>query len=230
MKGRSEMTEREKLLEKLEKIKALADCGERGEKETEFFKIAGVIERDGHRNLLAWLERETDFFTAPASTKHHGANPGGLLEHSLNVYHRLREIVIRETFGFTGGADLADGIEETVAVLGLLHDVCKVNCYIPEKKRRRNPDTGAWEDYQGYVFQDPLPLGHGKKSLFLIQRHMDLTDEEAMAIRWHMGAYDDAVRGGSRAMTAAMEKCRWVWWLQEADMCATYNDEREAAE
>ncbi len=59
---------------------------------------------------------------------------------------------------------------------------------------------------------------------------MALTEEEALAIRWHMGAYDDAVKGGSRSMAEAMNLTPWVWRLQEADMCATWIDERSAAE
>ena len=209
----------------------IAGKGNDMDKRTEFLEIyTQRITRDYADALLDWLEQETDYFTAPASATHHGARTGGLLEHSLNVYHRLRQIVQEEADGTARATDLTPEEEETVAVLALLHDVCKVNCYTLEKKRRKNPATGVWEDYMGYTFRDHLPLGHGEKSLFLIERNMNLTDEEALAIRWHMGAYDDAVRGGSRAMNAAMEKCRWVWWLQEADMCATYNDEREAAE
>ena len=97
-----------------------------------------------------------------------------------------------------------------------------------ETKRRKNPETGRWEDFQGYTFQDPLPLGHGEKSLFLIQRQMDLEAEEALAIRWHMGAYDNAAKVDPRAFSAAMTASPWVWRLQEADMCAAWIDEREA--
>lgn len=196
------------------------------DKKAEFLKIwTERVRRDYADALLAWLERETDFFTAPASTKHHGAHPGGLLEHSLHVYHRLRRIAVIETYGTTLAPDLEDSEEETVAVLGLLHDVCKVNCYHAETKRRKNPETGRWEDYQGFVFRDPLPLGHGEKSLYLIQRHMDLLPEEALAIRWHMGAYDTSPTG-ARSMDAAMAASPWVWRLQEADMCAAWIDER----
>lgn len=180
--------------------------------------------------MLEWLERETDFFEAPASTKHHGAHPGGLVEHSLNVYRRLRQITVLETYGTTMAPELAEGVEETVAILALLHDVCKVGVYHIETKRRKNQATGFWEDYQAYVFRDPLPMGHGEKSLYLIQRHMDLEPEEALAIRWHMGAYDSAVKGGARDMGAAMEMSPWVWRLQQADMCATFVDEREEPE
>ena len=154
------------------------------DRKAEFLKIwTERVRREYADDLLAWLERETDFFEAPASTRHHGAHPGGLLDHSLNVYHRLRAIVCVETYGTTTSDLLAEDVEETVAVLALLHDVCKVNCYHTETRRRKNPETGYWEDYQTYAFRDPLPLGHGEKSLYLIQRHMDLEPEEALAIR-----------------------------------------------
>lgn len=188
------------------------------------------IHRDYADAMLDWLERETDFFTAPSSTKYHGAHPGGLLVHSLNVYHRLRKITIIETYGIPMALKLAEDVEETVAILGLLHDVCKVGCYQLENKRRKNPETGCWEDYEGYTYKDPLPLGHGEKSLYLIQRHMNLEPHEALAIRWHMGAYDDAAKADIHAMSAAMEASLWVWRLQEADMCAAWIDEREAGE
>ncbi len=197
----------------------------------EFMKIwTERVRRNYADTVLEWLERETDFFEAPASTKHHGAHPGGLVEHSLNVYRRLRNIVCMETYGEITSGLLAESVEETVAILGLLHDVCKVGVYHIETGRRKNPDTQRWEDYQHYVFRDPLPLGHGEKSLYLIQRHMDLEPEEALAIRWHMGAYDSAVKGGARDMGAAMEMSPRVWRLQQADMCATFVDEREEPE
>ena len=189
------------------------------------------IKRSGATELLEWLE-STDFFTAPAGAKHHGAHIGGLMIHSLNVYKRLLEITAR---------DMGDQIPqypvylppelgETVAIMGLLHDICKVGVYHQETKRRKNLETEKWEDYLGYTFRDPFPLGHGEKSLFLITRHMALTEEEAMAIRWHMGAYDTAVKGGDHAMNEAMRLSPWVWRLQEADMCAAYIDEQETAE
>jgi len=191
-----------------------------------------VNRREGAVAMLKWLENETDFFTAPASSKHHLAQPGGLVTHSLNVWRRLREITVRDLTGryAPGVCHISEAEEETVAILGLLHDVCKAGVYHQETKRRKNQETGKWEDYLGYTFRDPFPLGHGEKSLFLITRHMALTEEEALAIRWHMGAYDDAVKGGSRSMTEAMNMTPWVWRLQEADMCAAWIDERSAEE
>lgn len=172
-----------------------------------------TIKRDGAASMLYWLDSKTDFFKAPASRKQHMAQPGGLAIHSLNVYKRLLEITARDT----PKEVLVEDTTETVAILGLLHDVCKVGVY--------HQTEGG-----GYEFRDPFPLGHGEKSLYLITRHMALTEEEALAIRWHMGAYDDAVKGGSRSMTEAMNLTPWVWRLQEADMCAAWIDERSAAE
>ncbi len=191
-----------------------------------------VNRREGAVAMLKWLENETDFFTAPASSKHHLAQPGGLVTHSLNVWRRLREITVRDLTGryAPGVCHISEAEEETVAILGLPHDVCKAGVYHQETKRRKNQETGKWEDYLGYTFRDPFPLGHGEKSLFLITRHMALTEEEALAIRWHMGAYDDAVKGGSCSMTEAMKLTTWVWRLQEADMCAAWIDERSAEE
>ena len=167
--------------------------------------------------MLAWLE-STDFFTAPAAAKHHGARPGGLVVHSLNVWTRLRDIASRDILGDTPG-ELCRETEETVAILALLHDVCKVGVYHREMER------GA--GHPAYKFRDPFPLGHGEKSLYLISRFMELTEAEALAIRWHMGAYDNAARGGGRSLNAAMNVTPWVWRLHEADMCAAHIDERE---
>ena len=192
---------------------------------------SNTIKRDGAAAMIYWLDCKTDFFTAPASSKNHLAQPGGLAVHSLNVWRRLREITVRDMTdrNAPGVRHLSEAEEETVAILGLLHDVCKVGVY-----HQTDPFKAAMEGKLGtmapYEFRDTFPLGHGEKSLFLITRHMALTEEEALAIRWHMGAYDDAVKGGSRSMTEAMNLTPWVWRLQEADMCAAWIDERSAAE
>lgn len=185
------------------------------------------IKRYGADDLLNWLENGTEFFTAPASSKHHGAERGGLVAHSLNVYHRLHMITCLETYGTTAASDLAADVEESVAVMGLLHDLCKHDVYHMEMKRRRDPATGQWGDVPEYVFRDPFPFGHGEKSVYLINQRMGLTADEALAIRWHMGAFDEAAKGGGNALNAAMEMTPWVWRLHQADMCATHVDERE---
>lgn len=172
------------------------------------------IARPGAAELLEWLE-STDFFTAPASTKYHGAYPGGLLEHSLNVYYAL-----------IGGPYALWASGETRAICALLHDICKADFYAASTKRQKNVD-GVWETVPCYTVKDRFPLGHGEKSIFLIQRHMELTDEEALAIRWHMGAYDDAARGGSRTLSEAMAATPLVLALHTADMMATAEEQRK---
>ena len=173
------------------------------------------VTRPGADKLLEWL-KSTDFFTAPASTRFHGAYPGGLVKHSLNVYYALLG-----NFNLRGLYS-----PQTQTIVALLHDVCKAGVYHIERKRRRNPETGVWEDYLGYTFRDPLPLGHGEKSLYQIARFIRLEDHEALAIRWHMGAYDAAAHTDLRDLSAAMDATPWVWRLHEADMCAAHIDER----
>lgn len=171
------------------------------------------INREGAAELLAWLET-TDFFTAPASTKHHGAYPGGLVAHSLNVYDRL----LINPYAVGHG-------QESRAIVALLHDLCKVEYYHPITKRKKN-EQGQWEDVPGWEVKERLPMGHGEKSVYLIMQHMKLTDDEALAIRWHMGAYDDAFRGGSYALNNAMKKTPLVLALHTADMMATQDEQR----
>lgn len=173
------------------------------------------IKRAGTKELLEWLD-QNGFFTAPASAKHHLAIPGGLALHSLNVYRRLVQIAEREMADEIPAYSvyLPPELAESVAIMALLHDVCKTDCY------HRDPTT------RSYTFRDPLPLGHGEKSVYMIAKHMELTDTEALAIRWHMGAYDDAMKGGSKAFNAAMKMTQWVWRLHQADMNATWEDER----
>lgn len=83
----------------------------------DFLTIYKDIHRPGADKLLAWLA-STDFFTAPAGAKHHGAHAGGLVVHSLNVWSRLREITLRDTIDGKAILDLTPETNETVAILG----------------------------------------------------------------------------------------------------------------
>lgn len=151
---------------------------------TEFFDLFdGNIKRDGAKALKDWLEG-SDFFTAPASTRYHGSHPGGLVEHSINVYRRLKHLV--ETC-WPGGEKPSD---ETIAIVSLLHDLCKVNFYAVEMRNRKN-EYGQWEQYPFYIIDDQLPYGHGEKSVYIVSGFMKLSREEAFAIRFHMGDYTD---------------------------------------
>lgn len=172
------------------------------------------IKRPGIEELIEWLET-TDFFEAPASTKYHGAHPEGLIIHSVNVFNRL----MRKYMDFPEGTEF-----ETVAIISLLHDVCKANCY----KRETLYFDGKHET--NYKYDNELPIGHGEKSVILIQKHMQLTDEEIIAISWHMGAFDARVKGGSRELSQVWERYPLAFLLHIADMEATWLDERRGTD
>lgn len=178
------------------------------------------ITRPGADKLLAWIE-SSDFFTAPASTRFHLSSPGRLLEHSLHVFERMKAICANEatvTPGFN------EPSMETIAVCGLLHDICKANFYAVEMRNRKN-DQGRWEQYPFYVVDDKLPYGHGEKSVYIISGFMRLSREEAMAIRWHMGFSDNDFKGGGYSVGNAFEKFPLAVLLHIADLQATYLDE-----
>ena len=178
------------------------------------------VKREGADKLLAWLEK-SDFFVAPASTKFHGNHPGGLCEHSLNVYHRLKALLENEK---TFHPDLfKDVTEESIAIITLLHDLCKVDFY---KQSTRNVKiNGEWESVPYYTIEDSLPYGHGEKSVYIISGFMRLTREEAMCINWHMGGFDKRVLGGDFSMSAAFEMYPLACLTHIADMQASYFDE-----
>ena len=179
----------------------------------DFVELLRTANRDGIEELIRYLQEETDFFTAPASTKYHGAFAGGLLMHSINVCAELRLDPNSKVYP-----------TETLIIVALLHDICKANCYRTEKRNVK--ENGGWVEKQIYVFEDELPLGHGEKSLYLASKFIKLSDEEAAAIRWHMGAFDCAFRGGDRGLNAAYEKYPLAVLLHMADMRATYLVER----
>lgn len=169
------------------------------------------VARPGADRLLDWLDNKTDFFTCPASTRFHGACEGGLCMHSLNVYHALHDSFFKE-----------GDSEESFAICALLHDLCKANYYKVSTRNVKNDATGQWEKVPYYTVEDQFPYGHGEKSVFLIERFMRLKTEEAVAIRWHMGGFDDAARGGSFAISAAYDAYPLAVKLHIADLEATY--------
>ncbi|MCA5576594.1 HD domain-containing protein [Enterocloster clostridioformis] len=173
-----------------------------------FIMILAAVERPGITDLLGWLET-TDFYTAPASTKYHGAYKGGLLEHSLNVYERLLKLA--------AGYDL-----DSIAIVGLLHDLCKAEFY-KESTRNQKDEQGKWQQVPCYTFNDQFPAGHGEKSVMLIMRFIRLTDEEIMAINWHMGGFD--IRAHGYGLQEAWGKYPLAVMAHIADLEATWLDE-----
>ncbi len=175
------------------------------------------IHREGADKLLEYLlSPASDFFTAPASARFHSSYEGGLLDHSLNVYELLDSYLksdrAKEMFGF-------EYTDESIAIVSLLHDLCKVNVY---KKGFRNvkDEKGAWQRVDTYDFDDKLPYGHGEKSVYIISGYMKLTREEAFAIRYHMGY--SSQNEDPRNVSAAFEMFPLAFALSTADSEATY--------
>ena len=196
----------------------------RDKRDNEFINIYRTfIKREGADKLLDYLLTKSDFFTAPASSKFHNDFEGGLLSHSVNVYYRLLRLVESEY-----GENWKEVVSpESVAIVGLLHDVCKINYY--KVSYRNVKKDGAWEQQPYYTIEDELPYGHGEKSVYIISGFMRLTREEAMAINWHMGGFDDRVKGGSYTVGHAFEKYPLAVLAHSADFLATYFDEKEEA-
>ena len=167
------------------------------------------IRREGAEQLLEWLKK-TDFFTAPASTKYHCACQHGLVMHSISVFETMVDRFFEE----------GDSME-SFAICALLHDVCKAQFYKVSSRNVKNPETGRWEAQPYFSIDDQFPFGHGEKSVFLIERFLRLKPSEAVAIRWHMGAYDSAVKGGDRSINVAESKTPLVALLHMADSWAS---------
>lgn len=181
-----------------------------------FERIAtSFIKRKGIDNLLFYLENDTDFYTAPCSTRYHLSVPGGLCRHSINVYNCLMTQIC---------ANSANEIsDETAAIVALFHDLCKVNYYELQPKWAKD-DNGQWYTKDAYVVNEKFPFGHGEKSVFIVQKFLDITDYEAQAINAHMGFSDER---GVRLIGNIFAQNKLALLLHFADMTATYIKEKE---
>ncbi|MGI5888503.1 MAG: hydrolase [Oscillospiraceae bacterium] len=174
--------------------------------------LRGKVHRDGIDRLIEWMDR-TDFFVAPASSRYHLACREGLVMHSLNVYDAMKA---------RNDRDPQPENEESLTLVSLLHDLCKAEFYRESTRNRKNEKTGQWEKVPCYVIEDKFPYGHGEKSVYLIERFVRLKPQEAIAIRWHMGGFDDSARGGGSAVSQAFERYPLAVKLHLADIEATY--------
>ena len=175
-------------------------------------------ERENIDGLIQYLDNHTDYFTAPASSQFHGAYFGGLVDHSLAVYENLCKLV---------GQFEIPVKPESIILVALLHDLCKTNFYKVGYRNRKNETTGQWEKVEIFEIDDKMPLGHSEKSIILIQQFIKLNKEETLAIRWHMGAFDDSVQGGysgMKALSTAYKMCPLAVAMHMADMATSYFD------
>ena len=176
----------------------------------EFLKIVDRdIKREGIWELTEWLVN-TDFFLAPASTRYHGCYEGGLVVHSLNVFAQLKKLCKWYD---------CDATDESIAIVALFHDVCKVGCYKTEMRWRKDANN-QWEQYPTWKFEEDFAYGgHGSKSVYLVQSFMRLTPEEASAINCHMGQWDATTYSNP---TAVYERNKLAWLLHVADEAADF--------
>lgn len=195
-------------------------------------KLLSSVNRDGISKLLSYLHH-TDFFEAPASSRFHLSCPGGLVQHSLNVYDCL---AAKKNSPFWKDV-LKDTSDESIILIALLHDICKADFYTlgsknqklydsekvkaadPKQVKRDAKGEYIWETVATYQIEDKMPLGHGEKSVMLAQCYIRLTMPEVMAIRWHMGF--SVEKADYNAMGAAMEKYPIVLAVHEADLEAS---------
>lgn len=165
-----------------------------------------VFEND---KLLGWLG-DNHFFSSPASTKYHGVYPGGLYDHSIAVYRRLADLTVRN--------DLKWQRPESPFIIGAFHDLCKCDQYI-----KKEPGLGLEYEDPVYEYNDKILLkGHGAKSVMLLSYLMTLTEEEALCIRYHMGAYE---KEEWQEFDMAIRKYPNVLWTHTADMLASKVDD-----
>ena len=181
----------------------------------EFRSLLSAVPREGMPELLKFIEK-SDFYTAPASTRYHGACEGGLLAHSLNVYRCLLRKKLAE--GGLWHEKLADIPTESIVIIALLHDICKTYYYTVEMRNKKV--DGAWVQVPSYTVDDKIPYGHGEKSVMMIEEYIRLKPYERYAIRWHMGPYSG--EGDWNTLNAAMERFPLVMALFEADLEATH--------
>lgn len=172
------------------------------------------IKREGSGKLLEYL-LASDFFESPASTRFHCSYKGGLVEHSINVYNCLKDYLLRDRVKKNYNIIVE---EESIAIVSLLHDICKINCY-KQGLRNVKDEYGVWKSVPVFEFEDNLPYGHGEKSVYIISGFIRLTREEAFAIRYHMGFSGSEEKS---IVGSALRKFPLAFSLSVADMEATY--------
>ena len=177
----------------------------------EFLNLLKSVNREGMDDLINFIEK-SDFFKAPASTRFHGSYEGGLLEHSMKVYEILKHKVANAVIDI-------DIPEESLILIALLHDICKVNFYKTDYRNAKN-ERGEWEKVPYYTVDDTIPYGHGEKSVMMITEYIKLTVEEKYAIRWHMGFTEP--KEVYTTLGQAYKKYPIALLMHEADLESTY--------
>jgi len=164
--------------------------------------------------FMEWLVKE-GFFTAPASTKYHGSYEGGLFDHSLEVADVLVQLTHDNWLKWSN--------ERSPLIVGMFHDLCKIESYkkVVDKEGLQmfGSDEVTGEEYHFEYNNEILIPGHAEKSIILLQRFIELTDEELLCIRWHTGAFDN--KDNWNYYSKSVNKYPNVLWTHHADMIAS---------
>ena len=191
-----------------------------------FESLLRSVNREGMENVIAFLNN-TDFYTAPSSASYHSNYPGGLLDHSLIVYStamRYRSSVLEMMPELEAKLP-----EESVIVATLLHDLCKT-CFYKSTTKWKKDANNQWMQYPGYEIEDTFPIGHGEKSVIMLQNFgLKLTADEMLAIRYHMGSWDGAMLTNDVKFSyqTAMNMCPLMTIVQNADSTSSLLFEKQ---
>ena len=181
----------------------------------EFLQDAPELIRS-NKPLIDFLTNQ-GFFKAPASTKYHGNYPGGLYDHSYRVFEHLMDMTIHLDWKWER--------DESPFIIGLFHDLCKIDQYkeVVDDPGKTMFGTSEPEGRKiHYEYQTDLLLsGHGAKSVLLLSQFMQLTEEEMLCIRYHMGAYE---KDDWTGYDLAIKKYPNVLLTHTADMYASKVD------
>ena len=147
-------------------------------------------------DAVGWLIKN-GYFDAPASMSTHMNCRGGLFQHSFNVCNTL--------LVFTKDLNLAWQDKESPMIIGMFHDLCKIDQYRKGKS--------------GYEYVTTTLHGNGEESILLLSTLMRLTEEEMYCIRFHMGAFSDSKKERT-AYLDAVKKYPNVLFTHTADIYA----------
>lgn len=195
------------------------------------------IKREGIDNVVNWLKLKSDAKIAPASTKYHMSVEGGLIQHSLNVYKRLKKLLAQEypvvTKTTEEGVEYVENTcpysEETIAIVALFHDLSKVNFYDIQERNAKD-ENGNWIKVPYYAVREDskrLIFGsHPVNSFYMLSKFIKLTYEEELAIIHHEGAFEADISNMAKSnVMSAWRKSPLGMYLHFADMSATILDE-----
>lgn len=163
--------------------------------------------------FMDWL-KNNGFFTAPASKNHHGNYEGGLFDHCYAVAEQLKLLTKANRLKWEN--------PRSPFVVGMFHDLCKIDEYVKVVDEEGQVMMGTGE-VKGEIAHfehasDVLLKGHGDKSIMLLSQFITLTEEEILCIRYHMGAYN---RDDWEGFDKAIRKYPNVLFTHTADMYAS---------